>query len=119
MASYGNSYRQTALEDLVLPDRRCIVSVHVYVPNSFCSKSGGESEWDPEGREARTLAQTMEGLRQSLTVRHIPFIITECGLHGQGQRGPQGPVGEVPEGGRRPLRYGDRLVGQRFRQASV
>lgn len=84
LATYANQADEEALRALILPDKRCIASVHLYEPYDFCQKDNGTAQWDPEGKGAKKLASAWERIRKCLTRRGIPVIITECGCIDKG-----------------------------------
>ncbi len=79
VATYANRTDEAALKDLKLPDKRCIVSLHLYEPYEFCQKESGPDAWDSKGREAEKLLSAFERIHERLIKRNIPVIITECG----------------------------------------
>lgn len=77
--TYCNRIHEDAMEELTVPDKRCIVSLHLYIPNDFCRLTKGASHWDDEGKEAQKLLAAFDSIRECFTERNIPVIITECG----------------------------------------
>ncbi len=79
LATYANGTEEEALAALTLPDRRCIVSLHLYETYDFCQREGGASQWEPDGEDAQKLLAICENVRKRFTRRDIPVIFTECG----------------------------------------
>ena len=79
IATYANNTGEAALRELRLPDRRCIVSLHVYETYDFCQKESGSNRWDPDGTGAEKLLEVCERISSLLGSRRIPAVFTECG----------------------------------------
>ena len=79
VAPYCDRADAAALKDLQLPDSRCIAAVHVYAPDSFCLQEPGTRSWGAADAGAQSLRTAMGDIREQLTQRGIPVIITECG----------------------------------------
>ena len=77
--TYCNRIHKDAMEELVVPDRRCIVSLHLYITNEFCRLTNGAFHWDTEGKDAQKLLAAFDSIRECFTAKDIPVIITECG----------------------------------------
>lgn len=81
---YASNCETEALQGLIVPDdRRVIVSVHMYVPYSFCQREDGDVQWDTE--ETREwVAEAFREMNLLFEERDIPVILTEFGCVDKG-----------------------------------
>lgn len=81
---YASNNETEAMEGLSVPDdSRLIVSIHMYIPYSFCQKEEGDVLWDTEETRERVAAAFRE-MNDLFVSRHIPVILTEFGCVDKG-----------------------------------
>lgn len=77
---YANRYETAALESLEYIDGHVIVSVHAYIPYSFCEGNGGSRAFDADNKSDTEKIDTLfEWLQENYVKRRIPVVITEFG----------------------------------------
>lgn len=77
---YANRYETEALEDLEYIKGHVIVSVHAYIPYSFCDGDVGKNQFDAENQEdTEKIDILFAWLKEHYTKKDIPVIITEFG----------------------------------------
>lgn len=85
ICAYASNTEEEALMDLVVPDGNIIVSVHMYLPYSFCQDEDGTASWSKiEGESVMHLEEVFGNLERLYIRRHIPVVITEFGCKDKG-----------------------------------
>lgn len=81
---YAGRYETEAMEGLSVPDNeRLIVSVHMYMPYSFCQEEDGDTQWDSEETRER-VARAFYDMDRLFVERNVPVILTEFGCVDKG-----------------------------------
>ena len=77
---YANRYEAEALESLEYIEGHTIVSVHAYIPYSFCEGDVSNRYFDAgDKKDTEQIDALFEWLRENYVKRNIPVIITEFG----------------------------------------
>lgn len=77
---YANRYEAEALEALQYIKGHVIVSVHAYIPYSFCDGEKGNRHFDAESEEdTEKIDMLFTWLHKNYVKKNIPVIITEFG----------------------------------------
>ncbi len=82
IAPYCSQPLEQAISTLIIPDRRCVVSVHYYQPYLFCQRSGEPVKWDAAW-EAE-MQEMFEALAQRFLRSGVPVMVTEFGCVDKG-----------------------------------
>lgn len=84
---YANRYETEALEALQYIKGHIIVSVHAYIPYSFCDGERENRDFDAEDQEDTEKIDAMfDTLNKNYIKKNIPVIITEFGSEDKGNR---------------------------------
>lgn len=82
---YANRYEAEALEALQYMKGHIIVSVHAYIPYSFCDGDKENNTFDAENREnTEKIDVLFAWLEKNYVKKNIPVIITEFGSEDKG-----------------------------------
>lgn len=80
---YANNSIEEAMEGLEIPKGNIIVSIHMYVPYTFCQKEDGMVNWDMTTEEcagyAEDIVDTFAAMQRLWIRKGIPVILTEYG----------------------------------------
>lgn len=84
---YANRYETEALEALQYIDGHIIVSVHAYVPYSFCDGAKEDHRFDVENQEdTEKIDNLFAWLHKNYVKKNIPVIVTEFGSEDKDNR---------------------------------
>lgn len=77
---YANRYETEALEDFEYIEGHIIVSVHAYIPYSFCDGDAENRSFDADNKKDTEKVDTLfDWLEEHYVKNNIPVIITEFG----------------------------------------
>lgn len=85
ICAYASGSMQEALEALAIPDGNIIVSVHMYLPYSFCQDEEGTARWSAtESDDTAEITEAFENMDRLFLKKGIQVIIAECGCRDKG-----------------------------------
>lgn len=82
ISPYCSQPLEEAISALIIPDRRCAVSVHYYQPYLFCQQTAKPVGWDACWE--REMQELFEALAQRFQPTHTPVVVTEFGCVDRG-----------------------------------
>lgn len=85
ICAYASGSVEEALEALSIPDGNIVVSVHMYLPYSFCQDEKGTDRWSQTSQEdTAEITKALENIDRLFIQKGIPVIIAECGCRDKG-----------------------------------
>lgn len=82
---YGSSSQEKAMEALKIPDRRVMISVHMYEPYWFCQDEEGSGQWSAVSeKEKGQIEEAFQNMDRLFRRKGIPVLLTEFGCQEKG-----------------------------------